>query len=180
MKILKNHPIITKLGSSEITPITSDWFNTANVNISNAQILPDSGTISWGKVGMFGTVPVSTDFEFEFTPKYMPTKSSDGFLVAGLSAQGSAAGYLNTLYAFYISIGTNINIYEGWVAKASNIGGGFTIGDILKIKRVGTQITYYKNNTLIYSSITPNSSAMDVSIDINRYLGTENNKITLN
>jgi Ca2+-binding RTX toxin-like protein len=54
-----------------------------------------------------------------------------------------------------------LDIYEQGNEKVSNFNGGFAENDIFKIERIGTEVEYYKNNMLIYTSTVVSTEALN-------------------
>ncbi|HJW30966.1 MAG TPA: hypothetical protein VJ508_17165, partial [Saprospiraceae bacterium] len=93
------------------------------------------------------------------------TTSSNRYI--GFNDTDPDQGFTNIDYSFYLN-GATLKVIENNVVKLTQTG-VLVPGDLLKINRTGTSVTYYRNGTLIYTSATASSSALlvDVSFQSN-------------
>jgi len=155
---------------------TTTWDNTSGVTTSLGKILPTSSSITWGRVGTFGTVPASTDFSLTNGLEYMSGQSSNGFLVWGIKSSAGAVGQNNMLFSFYFNGGSQVAIRENG-SQVTIITNSASASDTFEIKRTGTTVEYYRNSTLAYTSLNTSSTDIDFSVDINRYIGIKDAQI---
>ncbi|WP_202783962.1 calcium-binding protein, partial [Bathymodiolus thermophilus thioautotrophic gill symbiont] len=120
----------------------------------------DSG---WGNAGSFSNQGFKGNGALTFTAA--AGTSSQG-VVIGLSNSNVGldrddSGYKNIAYAIYLDADGTLDIYEQGNEKVSNFNGGFAENDIFKIERIGTEVEYYKNNMLIYTSTVVSTEALN-------------------
>lgn len=74
------------------------------------------------------------------------------------------AGYTSLDYALYLN-GSTLQIYENGALKTT-VSGALVAGNVLRIERNGTTITYKRNGTTVYTSATASSTMLmaDASI----------------
>ncbi|NER16780.1 DUF6443 domain-containing protein [Spongiivirga citrea] len=105
----------------------------------------------WGNSGFATLESISGDgyVEFEVT-------ATNEYLMVGLSVDNPNENFNSIDYAIYPRSGGELRVYENGSHKGTF--GTFTIGDILKIERIGSTVYYKKNNSTFYTS-TINSTA---------------------
>ncbi len=86
--------------------------------------------------------------------------------VIGLSSTNADAGYSTMNYALNLN-GSTLTAYESNTPTA--IAGAIVVGDVLRIERAGTTITYKKNGTVVRTSPTASSSMLMVDVSIKDY-----------
>jgi len=93
--------------------------------------------------------------------------TSDTYRALGLSAANIDDNINSMDFAFYFSgVNNRLLIWESGSEKLA-INQGYANGDKLKIERVGTQINYLKNDSLLYASTAPSTSQLYVDISFN-------------
>ena len=117
----------------------------------------------WGNAGSFSNQGFKGNGALTFTAA-AGTSSQD--VVVGLSHSNVGldrydSGYKNIAYAIYLDADGTLDIYEQGNEKVSNFSGGFTENDLFKIERIGTEVKYYKNNMLIYTSTVASTEALN-------------------
>ncbi len=90
-------------------------------------------------------IPASTAGWIEYV--VTTTAHNKGF---GLSDAGSPSGWNNVDYAFQLSAGGNMIALDNIGMVTSSLG-TYTIGDVLRIERVGSTINFKKNNTTFWT-----------------------------
>jgi hypothetical protein len=132
-------------------PLTCDTFtfNSINANTTINSAIKTSGggwDASAYSVETY-TNPVTLTFQ---------TSNNGNYLMGGFSYNptGNTETYTNTTYGLYIQPGF-LEIYEngGQVTVPGSMTNLST--DVWKVIYNGTNVTYYKNNTLIYTSLNP-------------------------
>ena len=111
---------------------------------------------AWGNTGFVSNniLKSSTNGEIEVT-----VKEIDKVKAVGLGTLNTNNHYNSMLYAVYQN-GNELRIFESGSLRA--IVNGLRISDKLLIKKIGTQITYYHNGRLVYTSRTPVAQDMHV------------------
>jgi hypothetical protein len=135
--------------------ISTCYFYNIQINLT-----ADSG---WGNAGSFSNQGFKGNGALTFTAA--AGTSSQG-VVIGLSNSNVGldrddSGYKNIAYAIYLDADGTLDIYEQGNEKVSNFNGGFAENDIFKIERIGTEVEYYKNNMLIYTSTVVSTEALN-------------------
>ena len=67
-------------------------------------------------------------------------------------------------------------IYENGASKGTH--GGLSPGDVIEIKRVGINITYYVNGVLRYTSLNTSAVALDFDSSLYRNIRVDNISIS--
>jgi hypothetical protein len=83
-------------------------------------------------------------------------------VMMGFSSSDPDVNYTSIQYGLQIDqtgVGSQITIYEGGVLKFT-LAATNADGDVMRVQRVGTTITYWKNGTLIYTSATATSAQL--------------------
>ncbi len=93
--------------------------------------------------------------------------------MAGLSATYGASGYASIQYAFYLQAGGVVGIYESG-ANRGNFG-TYVSGDQFRVQSEGGQVRYYKNGTLLYTSLVSPSMPMIAHVALNNIGSTITN-----
>ncbi|NBW34920.1 MAG: hypothetical protein EBR30_07860 [Cytophagia bacterium] len=113
-------------------------------------------TTQWGVSGTYSAdvLPASTNGWLQW--KAFQTY---GGIVIGLSDQEVDVNYASIDYGIYMVGGAVLRVYESGVIKYSQVN-GFKIGDVLRIERNGSTITYLKNGVVFYTSTVPSTSQL--------------------
>ncbi|MGH7295969.1 MAG: hypothetical protein ACRELB_13595, partial [Polyangiaceae bacterium] len=119
------------------------WQNEVGVNDSGSSITKtaadgwDSGASTISSLSGSGYV--------EFT-----TAETSTHKMAGLTHTVTDSGFADIDFAFFLYADGSLYVYEdGAFAQAV---GTYTAGDVLRVQVTGTQVTYLKNGTLLYTS----------------------------
>jgi hypothetical protein len=91
----------------------------------------------------------------------------------GLSATDASNSFASIQYAFFLQNNGQLRIYQ----SGTDIGGfgAYAAGDVLKIANENNIIKYYKNNSLIYTSLVAPSATLFVDVSIEDVGGTASN-----
>jgi len=116
---------------------------------------------------------VSNNGYFQFTASEM-NKSR----MAGLSTAYTSSSYTTIQYAWYLTNGGNLQIYESGNNKGSY--GAYTTGDVLKITVESGVVKYYKNGVLQYISQTAPTLPLLVDVSLNDAGSTISNALVSN
>jgi len=148
---------IVAAGASAVT-----WTNLTNVTDSpSGTIRKTSGTNSTFNAGAFSVEGLSGDGSFTYT------KTADvGLFYFGVSVIDSDATGASIDYAWANVTAANWRIYEN-NTYIGDFGGTVSNGDVLKIQRSGTTITYWMNGTSVRTSGV--SSTGTIKADISLY-----------
>jgi hypothetical protein len=93
--------------------------------------------------------------------------------MAGLSATYGGSGYGTIQFAFYLQAGGVLGIYESG-ANRGNFG-TYAVGDVFRIQSEGGQVRYYKNGTLLYTSLVAPNMPMIAHASLNNIGSTITN-----
>src|SRR5580765_5673827 len=88
-------------------------------------------------------------------------------VVTGLNDVDNGSNYIEIDYAIYCATG-QFQILEGVVPVG--ITGNYSVADVFAIARVSTQVRYFKNSTLLYTSLVPCTSS-NMFADSSLYFG---------
>lgn len=78
-------------------------------------------------------------------------------VVTGFNDASTNEGYLEIDYGLFLHTGTFVVMENGAVR---GVPGTFDSTDVFTIRRLGTQVAYYKNSTKVYTSLTPSSGPL--------------------
>jgi hypothetical protein len=96
--------------------------------------------------------------------------ASNAGLCIGFNTSDRDAGFREIRYAFFLqntTSGPKVFVYES--GAQVHAGETYETTDIFTIRRNGTQVTYYQNDTLLYTSATPITGGLFV--DSSLYAG---------
>ncbi|MGB0521701.1 MAG: hypothetical protein ACPGJS_02015 [Flammeovirgaceae bacterium] len=148
---------INVLGQSTVT-----WTNIVGVTVdANNDLFKSSGVGGWN-AGASSTETLATGQDgwvqaiLTFNNKAM---------MVGLSDEDLDASYTSIDYALYTHPHGNLEIYEQGGFRHN--AGACAIGDTIRVERVGEQIIYKKNGTVIYTSqgYSTGKLIVDTSLD---------------
>ncbi len=88
----------------------------------------------------------------------------------GLNAVNTNVSYTDIDYAFYLTSGGGLNIYENGSSKGN--WGSYTTGDTLRIAVVANKVRYIKNGNIVYTSTVTPTLPLFVDLCINSVGGT--------
>ena len=93
---------------------------------------------------------------------FSPTSTNKWYMV-GLSSDNTNASYYTIDFAAYIG-GSLLHVYESGSYKGNF--GTFSVGDVIKVERIGNKIYYKKNDVIFYTSLKSSSGILlgDISI----------------
>jgi uncharacterized phage protein (TIGR02218 family) len=139
--------------------IVLNWSSRVNVYARGGWLLKNGGTDGSDDAGAFSTQSFAGDGYLKWTTRL------SGTVYCGLSTSNAAATAADIDFAIRSDADGTIRVYESGTLKAT-MSGSARKGDWLIVKRVGTQITYWHNRTLIYTSAASSSGALfaDASI----------------
>ena len=122
------------------------WTDLVGVSVSGNTITK-TATTGWGNGGAASEniLPSGQDGWVEFT--IVSTSNNKMF---GLSSTNQDAHYNTIEYAIHANGSGTLIIYESGVYLGS--AGTYSIGDILKVERIGGIISYKKNNNVAFTS----------------------------
>ncbi len=158
----KDDIIITDIGANSAIPLNTTGSSDGTINILGATVTGNSikaGTgITWGTSGVYSKDGFTGNGSMSFT-----VVANNKALMAGLSTDNSNNNRDTLDYAIYARDYGQVRIYE----NNADIGdyGAYDAGDVFTVKRIGTEITYYKNGVLIYKSLTASTATNELHFD---------------
>jgi RHS repeat-associated protein len=155
-KVLK-----TKLTHSENDVM---WKDIVGGVVVGNKFLKTAAANSWGNSGAASiqVLPANTDGYLEVTSSEITTSKMVGF-----SDTNPDASYTNIDYALYLNQ-ASLRVYENGTQRYVDPT-PLTQGEVLKINRAGTTITYLRNGTVIYTSTIASSTALMADIALYNY-----------
>ncbi len=134
-----------------------EWTDFVNTSANGNMLTKVSGGNNWHNGGAMSKnkIPANRDGWVEFTANERVN------IMVGLSTPNTSASFTSILYAAHISGGTGFSVYESGVVKTNK--GGYEIGDVFRVERIGTKI-YYKINGLQYA-VTIDQATPELIID---------------
>lgn len=169
----ENHVIIVSLMVILSIPSTraqatysTTWTDKVDVTVNADNSLTKSVTTTGYVSGAASEniLDAGTDGYIQFTYSSGTSQYFVGF--TGLNNSNDV--YYN-LYSFLVSSAGGCAVYQRNVAKLSV--GTLANGDILKISREGTNVKFYRNNTLVYT-VAAGAAVMSLRADVSIYQGT--------
>jgi uncharacterized phage protein (TIGR02218 family) len=141
--------------------ILINWETSSRVNVAarGGWLKKNGGTDGSDDAGAFSSHSFAGDGYLKWTTRLT------GTVYCGLSTSNGGATAADIDFAIRSDADGTIKVYEGGVLKAT-MSGTARKGSWLTVKRAGTQITYWHNRTLIYTSAASSSGALfaDASI----------------
>ncbi len=144
-----------------------------NIDVSGQTISKTLNSNSWNAgLATKGEITGDGYIEYEIT-------QTDKALMVGLSSDNSSAHYNTIDFAIYHTYLGGIKAYESGVNKGGF--GTYSVGDILRVERVGSTIYYKRNGNTFYTSTVASTGKLIGDISISTYQGKiKNLNITSN
>jgi len=165
--------IVAAVGTApgELIPQDVDWTSPVNVSVSGNTITKTSGDSAWN-AGAASTQMIEAG-----TPGYVEATAleTDTYRMFGFSDSNPDSGYVSIDYAIYLQTFANLGVYENGAFRGHF--GTYAVGDVLRVERTGTSVTYLKNGSLFYTSLVPSSSTLMMDASIYHVNGTVGNAV---
>jgi RHS repeat-associated protein len=143
----------------------AEWTKLFGVEKGPSGGLRKTTAAGWGNAGASSSqlIPAGADGYVEIT-----VKSTSGNRLFGLSQKDENAGIDKVDFGILLT-GGSIQIYE----RGTNRGafGPFAVGDVLRVQRILGQVTYRKNNTILFTSSTSSATSLVADVAIETTLG---------
>jgi hypothetical protein len=119
---------------------------------------------------IYGLIPIpdgwnagASSVETLLTNGYVSFRAADPCIgiVAGLNNADTSTLYVEIDYAFYFTKG-KYQVMELGVTKTTEAS--YLQTDVFKIRRVGSEVKYYKNDVLVYTSLTASEGTMILDV----------------
>jgi hypothetical protein len=144
----------------------------ANMTVVSTNGLSKFQSNAWdGGAGSWNTV--SNNGYFQFTATETNTAR-----MAGLSTTYAGSNFTTIQYAWYLTNGGALQIYESGIYRGSF--GGYATGDVLKVAVEAGAVKYYKNGLLQYISNIAPTLPMIVDVSLNTVGSTITNALVYN
>ncbi|MFZ6012453.1 MAG: DUF6443 domain-containing protein, partial [Bacteroidota bacterium] len=151
-----------KVLKTKTTHLNQDitWKNVVNVSVVGSKLTNIAGS-GWGNAGAASqqVLNANTDGWIETTVPETTTAR-----MFGLTTNDAGQGYANINYGFLIA--NPLQVYELGSPKYTDPVVPKP-GDKLRIARVGTQVKYYKNDQLLYTSATSSTTSLTADLSFN-------------
>jgi PKD repeat protein len=154
----------TSFSCLEPCPIV--WTGTTNATINALTVTKTSGGTAWN-AGANSTAVLTSGTNGWVTMQALETNT---YRVFGLAAPNATANITDINYGIQLRDNGNVYIVENGISLG--IFGAYNTGDIFKVERVGTTITYYRNGVLLYTSLVPSATDLIADISIRNVGGT--------
>lgn len=149
------------------TPLTTGLNATGQVTIDNsragAHLVKTAGSNGVDDAGCYSTQGFAGDGFIEF---FVGDVTSTRYV--GLSNVDGGTTLATVQYAIRYDV-TDYDVYEGGAQQLSI--SGLSVGDILRIQRTGTTITYLRNGVVYYTSATPATGTLHADITLTHLSG---------
>ena len=135
------------------------WTDRVGVTVDGST-LTKAAVDGWGNSGAASVQTISGDGAVEYV-----ALASNSNYVLGLSSINTDANYNTIDYAIFTSWEGILYVYEHGVYRG--VFGGYQIGDILWVERVGSTVVYKKNGVVFYTSTVPSTGELiaDVALE---------------
>jgi RHS repeat-associated protein len=137
------------------------WKDLVGSTVDGNRVVKTAAGNTWGTSGAASVqqIPANTDGWIEWTALEKST-----YRVIGLSNQNIDTQPTTIQYGLYLRGDATLYKYEG--TTSTQLSGGYAVGDVFRIERVGSTINYKKNNAIISTStVSPSITLMvDVSL----------------
>ena len=117
----------------------------------------DAGAFSYNKVEDGGFMQTIVD-------------ETNTFRMIGLNNSNTSVSYTDIDYAFYLTAGGSILIYENGSYKGN--WGAYSTGDTMRVSVIGNTVRYLQNGNIIYTSLTAPNLPLYVDLSIRDVGGT--------
>jgi len=138
------------------TPVI--WTDLVGVSV-NGNTITKTASTTWGNGGAASSQIVSGDGGVDFR-----IDQSGTYLLCGLSATNVNANYNTIDYGIHLRANGTIYIYEKGIFRG-NVG-TYNVGDRFSVKRVGSTVSYYQNDSLLFTSAALSSGGLVVDAAI--------------
>ncbi|MEP1095925.1 MAG: hypothetical protein ABJG78_12490 [Cyclobacteriaceae bacterium] len=155
-------------GHSGISQVSVDWIDLVGVTVTGDNLVRTAGGTGWGSAGAASasTLSAGTDGWVETTAQTTSTPR-----MVGLSTSNLDANYNTITYVVYLRHNARLHVYETGVHRGDLTN--YQVGDVVKVERIGSTVTFLKNNVIFYTSSIP--STTDVLVDAAIHTGELSN-----
>jgi len=128
------------------------WKDLVGVSATGNTITKTAAT-GWGNGGAASTRSIPGDGAVEFT-----AANTNTYRMLGLSNTNVDANYTTIQYALFMLNNATLQVYESGTLRGTF--GAYAIGDVLRVERTGSTVTYKRNGGVIYTSAVPSSGSL--------------------
>lgn len=146
---------VTNVYGPSPTGISLTWQAKVNVTANSAEIRKTTGINSTWNAGALSIESLAANEDGWVEFKVGETNKNR---MAGLSVYNTGASYTTINFALYPTDNGTLQVYENGGLKA-NLG-SYTVNDVFKVERREGNIFYWKNNTIIYTSLQTSSAQL--------------------
>lgn len=139
--------LVPEVGAARRPSTAVTWTATANVTVSGNDMSKSSGGLSWNGGGI-SVETIDRRGYLTFTSAENTTDKA-----AGLSHGDTDKDLTDIDFAFYLHADGSLTIREGGTHKTT-IGGGYAANDVFKVEVKSGTVKYYKNGSLVYTSLS--------------------------
>lgn len=137
------------------------WENKVNTTATDNDLEKTSGGAAWNAgATSVEVIPAGADGAVEFTIE------AANFLICGLSVGNTDESNNDIDYGWHQNGGSDIRVRENATPVHTHAVGA-SAGDVARIQRIGTEITFWLNGAKIYTSDTPSTGELLVDCSIN-------------
>jgi len=149
---------------------TVHWVDVVGCSVSGGTLTRNNGSSNWGGAGAASSDSIRWDGAVEFT-----VQQTNTYRMLGLSNSNADASYQSIGYAIYAASGGRLYVYE----SGHNRGqvGTYSVGDVLRVERVGSTVYYKRNGSVVYTSNVGSSGVLIADASIYSNGGTINNTV---
>ncbi len=150
-----------KILKTKSTHVQSDptWQDKALITLAGNKMIKTSPVVAWNAgAGSIQTLAAGVDGWVEAVYGGVPHQT-----MIGLNNSNPDASYLNIDYALFFNM-SSLEVYELGAPKITGIL--IATGDVFRIQRNGTTITYKRNGVTFYTSQTPSTSSLMIDVTL--------------
>ena len=140
------------------------WSNLTNTAAAQNSIIKTAGSNNWNADGTTPNLVHNNGFMQTVVAETNTAR------MIGLNTVNSNANYPDLEYAFYLTSGSSLLIYENGANRGN--WGRYTTGDTLRIAVLDNKVFYIQNNNVVYSSSITPTLPMFVDCSIHTLNGT--------
>ncbi len=142
------------------------WSNPRNVSTTDNQVVKLTTTTAYDAgASSLQVLGASKNGWIETTVK----STASTVWMFGFNNSDGGAAIAEMDYALNLN-GINLTVYESNTSRGQ-VATSVAVGDVLRVERTGTTVTYKRNGTVVYTSTVPSSTALVADFAINTQSG---------
>jgi len=136
----------------------TNWIQAAHVSVQNVELVKQTADEDWTAGGVSASVLKGGE---DGWLQFIVTGSTSRYMI-GFSADASGVAPEGMTYGVEVGPGQPVIAWENDTESDLKLSGGWQVGDVFAISRVGNQIQYYRNGTSLRTVSTDGSQELHV------------------